>query len=77
MSQYAELDRLVLIRLADVGAGTRLPLSPLDTREIRAEAVRLANATGRKSFRVLDGRLQALRKSGQVRFDSKAGWCLG
>lgn len=65
MSQYKTLDALIL---KAIEAG-RSPLyyGPCDT-----EATRIAEATGRKSFRVLDGRLQALRRAGRVRHTTKA-----
>ncbi len=41
---------------------------------VNAEASRLEELTNRKSFRIIDGRLQALRKQGKIKFDSKLGW---
>lgn len=73
MSQYDEMDRLI-IRAIRAGNG------PLYDRMCNGEADRIANASGRQSFRVLDGRLQALRRAGKIkcmkksRGDSASGW---
>lgn len=71
MSQYENLDKLILQRLSgEVG----LPLIFLNAQEVKCESERLAEASGRDAFRVLDGRLQALRKRGAITFNSKTGW---
>jgi hypothetical protein len=74
MSQYDELDRLVPSRVAAAPEG--LPFMFLFAGEVRAEAERIAKATGREEYRVFDGRLQALRKAGKLKHDSKRGWSL-
>lgn len=71
MSQYAELDRLVLAR---IGATHGAVLTYIFAREVRAETERIAIATGREGFRILDGRIQALRKAGKIVF--KGEWRL-
>lgn len=65
MGQYDELDR----RIIDAIAKRK---SPLYDKRINEEAARLAAGTGRDDFRVIDGRLQALRKKGKIRHMTKA-----
>lgn len=65
MGQYAELDK----RIIDAVAKRK---SPLYDKRINEEASRLAAGTGRDDFRVIDGRLQALRKAGTIRHLTKA-----
>ena len=67
MSQYQQLDAMILKAIT---AGRH----PLYYGPCETEATRIAEATGRKSFRVLDGRLQALRKAGQIQYLD--GWTL-
>jgi len=75
MSQYAKLDELIRKTLA---------LGPWQFVELRsgelwAECVRLESVTGRDDFRILDGRLQALRRAGKIRFTGARvgeGWAL-
>ena len=53
---------------------------PLYAGIVSAEAERIAESTGRKAFRVIDGRLQALRKSGAIMHQTKSyasGGCGG
>lgn len=70
MSNYDELDRLILSR---VGAhGVRL--ASIATVAVWIEADRIADELGRKAYRVVEERLQALRRAGKIKFDSKAGW---
>lgn len=64
MSQYQELDQ----RITDA---IRAGKNPLYAQHVSEEAKRLAEATGRESFRVIDGRLQQLRKSGKIQHVSK------
>jgi hypothetical protein len=63
--QYAELDKRILKVIAERG-------SPLYNKHVNEEARRLAAATGRDDFRVIDGRLQALRKAGTIRHLTKS-----
>lgn len=69
MSQYFELDARII-------AAIRQDRSPLYCRHVSQEANRIATATGRDSFRVIDGRLQAMRKSGRIRY-SNGRWQFG
>jgi len=75
MSQYDELDARIL-------AAIELRKNPLYASHVSEEAKRLAQATGREDYRVVDGRLQALRRKGRIEHLSKteghgkAGWQL-
>ena len=70
---YELLDSLILGRAASAGRSTSFFLM---TGAIRDECERIADATGRDAYRILDGRLQALRKAGKIAYTSKAGWAL-
>ena len=63
--QYAELDKRIIKVISERG-------SPLYNKHVNEEAKRLAEATGRDDFRVIDGRIQALRKAGAIRHLTKA-----
>ena len=65
MSQYQKLDQLILGAVS----GRR---SPLYDNACIEEADRLAKETGREGFRVIDIRLQALRKAGKIYHTTKA-----
>lgn len=73
MGHCDNLDNIILARLKAQG---EMHLLFLNAHEVREELDRLAEATGREAFRILDGRLQALRKGGRISFDSKKGWRL-
>jgi hypothetical protein len=62
---YDELDRLIL------DAVTR-DTNPLYDRAVSREAQRIAAETGREAFRVIDGRLQAMRRRGRIKWMTKA-----
>ena len=62
---YKELDKRIIKAISE-------RKSPLYDKAINEEARRLADATGRDVFRVIDGRLQALRKAGKIRHMTKA-----
>ena len=55
---------------------------PLYHRPVVVEAVRLASLTSRKEWRIIDGRVQALKKQGRITYltkaegNGKAGWRL-
>lgn len=71
MSQYRELDKRIVIAI-------RAQQNPLYAAIVSQEASRLANESGREAFRVIDGRLQALRKAGRICHLTKAdGQCKG
>lgn len=63
MSQYDVLDAFILDAVA---RGS----SKLYTGYVSHEAERIARATGREAMRVIDGRIQALRKAGRISFAS-------
>ena len=67
---YKELD-------AQIAAAVKRGRSPIYASEVSQEASRIAQATGRETNRVIDGRLQALRKAGVIEFVSSTnerGW---
>ena len=72
MSQYAKLDALIVQAIAD-------GRHPLYNGPCRSESERIAASTGRDEFRVIDGRLQILRRRGSLKFEKttingKVGW---
>ena len=79
MSKYTKLDALILDEIGiDPVAFHVLQHRP----EIEAETIAIADASPRNvwgdkitAFRVLDRRLQALRKAGKIRASTK-GWTL-
>lgn len=64
MSQYDALDRNILKAIKDCR-------NPIYDRHVCWESDRIAEATGRKSFRVIDLRMQALRKAGKIAYSTK------
>lgn len=64
MSQYEELDKRIITAIEK-------RKNPLHENACWTEADRIATAMGRESFRVIDGRLQALRKGGRIRHLTK------
>jgi hypothetical protein len=76
MSQYEEIDRQIIAAIA----GRR---NPIYYGAVCMEAERIAHETGHESFRIIDRRLQALRKAGKIkhyrkrdRDDGIGGWHL-
>lgn len=65
MGRYDEMDK----RIVEAVANRK---NPLYDKRIREEAARIAKETGRDDFRVIGGRLQALRKAGKIRHLTKA-----
>lgn len=72
MSQYEKLDKLIVERLRQ----GPMFLHFLCAHEVHVECVRIADATGREAFRIIDARLQALRKAGVIVYSSKTGWAI-
>lgn len=66
---YEKLDALIIAAISD-------GRSPLYASAVDEEAERIAEATGRESFRVLDGRIQHLRKKGRICWKRCAGWLI-
>ncbi len=60
---YQKLDALIL---SNIGRRGEASLSQAIGHAALAEAERIARLTGRLTFRVADGRLQALRKRGLI-----------
>ena len=71
MSTYATLDGEIL-------AAIRSGKHPLYARNVHVEAKRIADQMVRQEHRVIDGRLQAMRKAGKIVAYRKAisGWVL-
>ena len=69
MSTYAQIDELIIDAIKQRRA-------PLYAAPVCVEACRLADLTGREEFRVIDGRLQALKKAGKIKFvfGRERGW---
>ena len=72
MRQYDKLDGLILAALK-VRSET---FTFLYCGKVRAECDRLEESGCGESFRVLDRRLQALRKKSKIWFHPKNGWTL-
>lgn len=67
---YTDLDDMIRSRIAD-GKNTFMQI---DGGGVYEEANRLAGLTGRKAFRIIDCRLQAMRKRGDIRYTTKSKW---
>ena len=65
MNQYTEIDRRIIDCIR-----SRQGVHPLYDKHVRQEVDRLAKLTGREDFRIIDGRLQALRKRGEISYSS-------
>ena len=65
MRTYDEMDRLILDAI-------EARSNPLYELKCVQEAMRIAENTGRLACRVIDGRLQALRKAGKIEHRTKA-----
>lgn len=64
MTQYTQIDAFIL----DAIKHKRNPLYDKDTHE---ESTRLATSTGRLAFRIIDSRLQAMKRQNQIEFITK------
>ncbi|MYM92637.1 hypothetical protein [Duganella vulcania] len=71
MSKYENLDKAIMNKMG----GHPQMCSAINVRDVRAECERIAAAEAGKAeaFRILDRRLQALRKAGKIKSTSK-GW---
>lgn len=67
MSDYDNLDALLVDRINTANGATFLEMEHAPA--ISLEAYMLAERFKRDAFRVIDGRLQSLRKRGVIRFD--------
>ncbi|MBU9293054.1 hypothetical protein KTD18_16015 [Burkholderia multivorans] len=75
MSKYETLDAMLLSVLADGPS----QFIDLQNGALWAECRRLESVTGSDDFRILDRRLQALRRAGKIRFSGAKrgeGWQL-
>ncbi|MGK6992785.1 hypothetical protein [Klebsiella quasipneumoniae] len=71
MKKYTELDRIIMEKIGVTPIPFHFFLFPDD---IPAECKKIAMKEGKSEpFRILDRRLQALRKAGNIRSTSK-GW---
>jgi hypothetical protein len=72
MTDYSKMDNLILESIA-YGAKT---FSTIDNGDVYREAQRLQDETGGPAFRIIDRRLQALRKKGLIQYTTKEKWSL-
>jgi len=73
-NQYTTLDALLLSTI-DKAAPAGIPFAAICASAIVSREVGpLAEKTGRQPFRIVDGRLQALRKKGLIWYDTLRGW---
>lgn len=63
---YEKLDALLLKEIAALNGPHAL--------SVTNEVYRLGKSTGREQHRILDGRLQALRKAGKIRYADGKWW---
>ncbi|WP_338510162.1 hypothetical protein [Erwinia aphidicola] len=70
MADYTKMDQLIIEKVKD-GANT---FSKIDGGGVYEEAKRISMETGGDSFRVIDRRLQALRKRGVIEYTTKEKW---
>jgi hypothetical protein len=73
MGQYDDLDKKILQRLKAKPGCIR---GGFCTLVIRTEVNYLVEKTGREACRIIDGRLQALRKKELINFSIRSGWAL-
>jgi hypothetical protein len=69
LAMYEKLDALIISAISDGG-------SPLNDGAVNEEADRIAQSTSRLTFRVIDGRLQYLRRKNRIQWQRKRpmGW---
>jgi len=73
MSKYAKLDNFILSKIGD----RPMMFSAIFTNDVQQECRAIAEAEGKHvfdSFRILDRRIQALRKLGVIRNVTGKGW---
>lgn len=70
MSQYETLDELIVTRIKN-GSNKFIAIN---AEEVFVAALWLTFGTTKVAFRIVDSRLQALRKKGLISFNSKTGW---
>ncbi len=67
---YTELDEMIKDRISR-GKNTFMLI---DGGDVYTEATRLSIITGGEEFRIIDRRLQALRKRGEIKYTTKEKW---
>lgn len=70
---YYELLDSLLLKEIGIGKNT---FAKIFNGQVVVESVNIADVTGREPFRVVDGRLQTLRKAGKIGFTKLAGWTI-
>ena len=71
---YSKLDAAILARIA-MGPTNFTKLQGGDVRDI-SEALAKSDKSWKPPFRFVDSRLQALRKAGKIKYNTKQGWML-
>ena len=71
MSQYDKLDSLIV---DSIKGGCHSFSAIFKSRGVFDEAMRLSHAVGRDTDRIVDGRLQALRRRGLIVYFTGWGW---
>lgn len=71
MSQYDKLDSLIV---EAIKAGSDSFILIFNRKRVIDEVKRISSATGRNTERIVDGRLQALRKRGVIVYFTGWGW---
>lgn len=71
MSQYDKLDDLIV---QSIKAGSNSFIIIFNRKRVLDEAHRISRATGRDTDRIIDGRLQSLRKRGLIVHVKVWGW---
>lgn len=69
---YDHLDSLILKEI-ESGKNT---FAKMFNGAVVVESVNIADLTGREPFRVVDSRLQALRKQHKINFNKSIGWAV-
>ena len=71
MTNYEKLDWLITMTIT---GNSKFLGDILSDNLVFLEAERIAMETGRDLYRIVDGRLQALRKRGVIRYAKGRGW---
>ncbi|EMF03318.1 hypothetical protein [Serratia marcescens] len=70
MTDYSKLDSMIIEKIK---AGSRT-FSQIESGGVYSEANRLHKLSGRQAIRIIDGRLQFLRKKGLIQYTTKEKW---
>lgn len=71
-TDYSTLDKQILDVITTEGSAHYEKISGA----VWNTAKKLCLAAGRPTFRVIDGRLQSMRKSNKIRYDRRNGWSI-